>query len=290
MATVRPPAVAGSFYPADAYALRGVVREYLDEARKRSAPGDPITFTQVNSPITFTQVNSVWPKAIIVPHAGYMYSGRVAANAFVLLVPSRGIVQRVVLLGPSHHVPFDGLAVPSNTAFETPLGRVPIDESARRLLLALPFVDVLDDAHQWEHSIEVQLPFLQEVLGAFALLPIAMGSATPEQVTEALEVIWGGDETLVVISSDLSHYHDYETAKRMDEATARAIEAFASERIAHEDACGRVGVQGLLRVARRHSLVASTLDLRSSGDTAGGRDEVVGYGAWAFTVCKNGSP
>jgi hypothetical protein len=270
--------------------LRGVVREYLDEARKRSAAGDPITFTQVNSPITFTQVKSVWPKAIIVPHAGYMYSGRVAANAFVLLVPSRGIVQRVVLLGPSHHLAFDGLALPSHTAFETPLGCVPIDESARRLLLALPFAHVLDDAHHWEHSLEVQLPFLQEVLGAFEVLPIAVGRATPAQVAEALETLWGGDETLIVVSSDLSHYHDYGTAKRMDEATAGAIETFDSERLAHEDACGRIGVQGLLGAARRHSLVASTLDLRSSGDTAGGRDEVVGYGAWAFTVCKNGSP
>ena len=276
-----------------------MVREYLDEARKRSAPGDPITFTQVNSPITFTQVNSpitftqvnsVWPKAIIVPHAGYMYSGRVAANAFVLLVPSRGIVQRVVLLGPSHHLPFDGLALPSNTAFETPLGCVPIDESARSLLLSLPFAHVLDDAHHWEHSLEVQLPFLQEVLGAFEVLPIAVGRATPAQVAEALETLWGGDETLIVVSSDLSHYHDYGTAKRMDEATAGAIETFDSERLTHEDACGHIGVQGLLGAARRHSLVASTLDLRSSGDTAGGRDEVVGYGAWAFTVCKNGSP
>jgi AmmeMemoRadiSam system protein B len=249
-----------------------VVREYLTEARESSSPSDP------------------WPKALIVPHAGYMYSGPVAANAFVLLEPSREVVQHVVLLGPSHHVPFDGLAVPSNTAFETPLARVPIDESARRLLLDLPFVNVLDDAHHWEHSLEVQLPFLQEVLGTFAVLPIAVGRAAPEQVGDALEAVWGGDETVIVISSDLSHYHDYATAKRMDTATATAIESLNPEDISHEDACGRIGVQALLGAARRHSLAPRTLDLRSSGDTAGGRDEVVGYGAWAFTVSKNGSP
>ena len=219
-----------------------------------------------------------------------MYSGPVAACAFVLLEPSRGIVQRVVLLGPSHHVAFDGLAVPSNTDFETPLGRIPIDESARRLLLDLPFVQVLDDAHHWEHSLEVQLPFLQEVLGAFAVLPIAVGRANAELVTEALETLWGGDETLVVVSSDLSHYHDYETAKRMDEGTSEAIEALDSARLTRQDACGCIGVQGLLVAAQRHSLIARTLDLRNSGDTAGGSAEVVGYGAWAFTVSKNGSP
>ena len=272
MATVRPPAVAGSFYPADPDALRGVVREYLDEARRSNPLSDS------------------WPKALIVPHAGYMYSGPVAANAFVLLEPSNEVVERVVLLGPSHHVPFDGLALPSNTAFETPLGRVPIDESTRRQLLDLPFVDVLDDAHQWEHSLEVQLPFLQEVLGTFAVLPIAIGHTAPEQVSKTLESVWGGDETVIVISSDLSHYYDYDTAKRMDAATAAAIESLKPERISHEDACGRIGVQALLGAARRHSLGARTLDLRSSGDTAGGRNEVVGYGAWAFTVSKNGSP
>jgi len=249
-----------------------VVREHLGAAREHFASGDS------------------WPKALIVPHAGFMYSGPIAAKAFVLLEPSREVVQRVVLFGPSHHVPFDGLAMPSNTAFETPLGRVPIDESARRLLLALPFANVLDDAHHWEHSLEVQLPFLQEVLGTFEVLPIAVGRAAPEQVAEALESLWGGDETVIVISSDLSHYHDYDTAKRMDAATAAAIEALEPERLVQEDACGRIGVQGLLEAAQRHALVATRLDLRSSGDTAGGRDQVVGYGAWAFTASKNGSP
>ena len=272
MAAVRPPAVAGSFYPAGSSALRGVLREYLDSARPSLVPaGAP-------------------PKALIVPHAGYMYSGPVAANAFVLLEPWRETIQHVVLLGPSHHVPFDGLAVPSDKAFETPLGAVPIDDVARSRLRELPFVRVLDAAHHWEHSLEVQLPFLQEVLGTFAVLPITVGRAAPEQVSQALEALWGGDETVIVVSSDLSHYHDYDTAKRMDAATASAIESLQPDRISHEDACGRIGVQGLLGAAQRHALAPRTLDLRSSGDTAGGHHEVVGYGAWAFTVSKDDSP
>jgi len=264
--------VAGSFYPGDAHALRGVIRECLDAARETTEPRDP------------------WPKALIVPHAGYMYSGRVAATAFVRIEASRERVSRVVLIGPSHHVRFAGLAVPSSTAFDTPLGSVAIDETARRQILRFPFVDVLDDAHQWEHSLEVQLPFLQEVLGAFTVLPIAVGRASPAQVEEVLEALWGGEETLIVVSSDLSHYFDYDTAKRMDTATASAIESLEPERIAADDACGRIGVQGLLKAARRHGLAARTLDLRSSGDTAGCRDAVVGYGAWELTAAKNGSP
>jgi len=271
MARNRAPAVAGSFYPADAQALRDVLRLYLDRARRNSA------------------IDTV-PKALIAPHAGYIYSGQVAANAFVLLEGARGLVERVVLLGPSHRVAFVGLAVPGSTTFETPLGSVPIDQGARDALRRLPFVHVRDDAHQWEHCLEVQLPFLQEVLESFAVLPIAVGEATSQQVCEALEALWGGGETLIVISSDLSHYHDYATAKRMDAATAAAIESLDSQRIGRDDACGRVAVQGLLHAARRHSLVPHTLDLRSSGDTAGGRDEVVGYGAWAFTASKNGAP
>ena len=272
MATVRPAAVAGSFYPADAHALRLVIHEHLTAARESFAPPDP------------------WPKALIVPHAGYMYSGPVAARAFVQVEASRGLVSRVVLLGPSHHVSFQGLALPSNSAFETPLGSVPIDETARRQVLNLPFVRVLDEAHHWEHSLEVQLPFLQEVLDGPAVVPIAIGRATAAQVAEVLEALWGGDETLIIVSSDLSHHHDYETAKRIDARTASAIESLEAERIVPEQACGSIGVQGLLQAARKHELSASTLDLRSSGDTSGGRDEVVGYGAWEFTVARKGSP
>ena len=275
MATVRPPAVAGSFYPADAQSLRAVVAEYLLEARESSAP---------------KPFDAPWPKALIVPHAGYMYSGLVAARAYATLEPGADIVERIILIGPSHHVPFEGIALPSNAAFETPLGRVPVDETSRRQALTLPFVHTFDDAHNWEHSLEVQLPFLQIVLGTFSVLPLAVGRATPSQVRAVIDALWGGDETVLVISSDLSHYHDYETAKRMDRATANAIESLDPGRIGHEDACGRTGVQALLGAARERSFIPQTLDLRSSGDTAGGRDEVVGYGAWAFTASRNGSP
>lgn len=272
MATVRPAAVAGAFYPADPGALRAVVREHLEQGRASFAPRDP------------------WPKALIVPHAGYMYSGPVAARAFVELEGARDLVSQVVLLGPSHHVQFDGLALPSNTAFETPLGLVVIDETARRQALRLPFVTINDDAHHWEHSLEVQLPFLQEVIGEFSVLPVAIGRSSAEEVRQLLDSLWGGDETVLVVSSDLSHYRDYETARSMDTLTAKAVEAMSPNRIEHEGACGRVGMQGLLEAAREHGLTPRTLDLRNSGDTAGGRDEVVGYGAWELTVSRNGSP
>ena len=248
------------------------MRQHLDAAREKSA------------------FVAEWPKALIVPHAGYVYSGATAARAFATLEPGRDVIGRVVLLGPSHHVLFEGLAAPTSTAFETPLGRVPIDENGRRSVLHLPFVRELDDAHHWEHSLEVQIPFLQEALETFSLLPLAVGRASPAEVDAVLEALWGGDETLVVVSSDLSHYHSYATAKRMDSATAEAIEALRPMDIGHEDACGGIGIRGLLRVAQRHGLAVRTLDLRSSGDTAGGRDEVVGYGAWAFTASRNGAP
>jgi AmmeMemoRadiSam system protein B len=264
--------VAGAFYPADANALRAVIDEHLETARETFAPRDP------------------WPKALIVPHAGYMYSGPVAARAFVELEGARETVTRVLLIGPSHHVRFDGLALPSNAAFETPLGILPIDETARRQALRLPFVVIDDDPHHWEHSLEVQLPFLQVVIGAPSILPVAVGRASSARVRELLDSLWGGDETVIVVSSDLSHYHDYQTAKRMDTATASAIESLAPGRIGVDDACGRIAVQGLLEAARERGLRPRTLDLRSSGDTAGARDEVVGYGAWELTVAKNGSP
>jgi AmmeMemoRadiSam system protein B len=268
---VRKPTVAGSFYPGETQVLRNAVGACLAAAREALSP------------------ESRPPKALIVPHAGYVYSGEVAAHAFVRLEPWRDIVRRVVLIGPSHRVAFDGLAVPSHAAFDTPLGRVPIDDDARHALLSRTLATVRDDAHRWEHSLEVQLPFLQEVLESFVVLPIAVGHASPAEVTDALEASWGGDETVIIISSDLSHYHDYATAKRMDGATAAAIETLRPNAIGPEDACGRIAVQGFLESAKTHALHARTLDLRSSGDTAGERLEVVGYGAWAFTVCKNGS-
>jgi len=259
---VRRPAVAGLFYDADPEILARDVRRHLETAPPAETADAP--------------------KAVIAPHAGYPYSGPVAASAYALLAPLRGHVRRVVLLGPSHRVPFRGLAASGADAFESPLGRVPVDRQAVAQVLALPQVSAFDAAHAQEHSLEVQLPFLQVVLGDFSLVPLAVGDASPDEVAEVIEAVWGGDETLVVVSSDLSHYHDYATARTLDAATTRAIEALDPAAIDEEGACGRHPVRGLLVAARRRGLRCRTVDLRSSGDTAGPRDSVVGYGAYVF--------
>ncbi len=222
-----------------------------------------------------------FPKALIVPHAGYVYSGGVAAEAYDRLRPARGIVRRVVLLGPCHRVPVRGLALPEAGAFATPLGQVPIDREAIASLAGLPQVVVSSAVHAEEHALEVQLPFLQRVLGEFSLVPLAVGAATPEQVSEVIEKLWGGEETLFVISSDLSHYHPYKEACDIDRGTARAILDYSTD-IDHEQACGATPVAGMLLAARRHALKVELLDLRNSGDTAGGRGRVVGYASFAF--------
>ncbi len=258
MTRIREPAVAGMFYPADAVELREMVDRFL-------AAAQPITAS---------------PKAIIVPHAGYVYSGAVAASAYRALEGIAEQIRRVVLLGPSHRVGFEGLALSSAVLFATPLGAIPVDKEAAGLLSDLPQVRIFDDAHTLEHSLEVQLPFLQRVLTGFTLVPLVVGDASAEQVAEVIEQLWDGLETLMVISSDLSHYQDYATAQRLDEATCRAIETLHPEEIGYHDACGRNPVSGLLLTARRHGLKVTTLDLRNSGDTAGPRDQVVGYGAW----------
>jgi len=222
-----------------------------------------------------------FPKALIVPHAGYVYSGGVAAEAYDRLRPARGIVRRVVLLGPCHRVPVRGLALPEAGAFATPLGQVPVDREAIASLAGLPQVVVSSAVHAEEHALEVQLPFLQRVLGEFSLVPLAVGAATPEQVSEVIERLWGGEETLFVISSDLSHYHPYKEACDIDRGTARAILDYSTD-IDHEQACGATPVAGMLLAARRHALKVELLDLRNSGDTAGGRGRVVGYASFAF--------
>ena len=221
------------------------------------------------------------PKAIVVPHAGLVYSGPVAASAYAQLRDRAEQIRRVVLIGPSHRVAFRGLAVPTVDAFLTPLGAVPIDDAARATVLALPGVSESDRAHALEHSLEVQLPFLQTVLSDFQLLPLVAGEATPEAVAAALERVWGGAETLIVVSTDLSHFHDYATARQLDADTCRRILALEPV-LDGEDACGCVGLNGLLRLAQRRGLEPRRLDLRNSGDTAGDRDRVVGYAAFAF--------
>jgi AmmeMemoRadiSam system protein B len=259
--TIREPAVAGMFYP-----------------------GDPLVLQQqLDAFLSIQEAEVAHPKALIVPHAGYIYSGPVAASAYRLLNSMRGQITRVVLLGPAHRVAFNGLAATSMQYFETPLGLVEIDQAAIDTLLALPQVRVIDEAHREEHSLEVQLPFLQAVLGdTFSLVPLVVGDADNRSVAEVIETLWGGPETLILISSDLSHYHDYATARELDSATSRAIEQLDPQAIDYEQACGRIPVSGLLLAARHHKLHAKTLDLRNSGDTAGGRDRVVGYGAYAF--------
>ena len=261
MPDVRPAAVAGSFYPEAPTRLAAQVRACLASAT--STPGAP-------------------PKAVIVPHAGYVYSGPVAAAAYARLASLHDVVTRVILLGPTHRVPVRGLAVPRARAFATPLGEVALDAAAIRDASALPQVIVSDDAHAAEHALEVQLPFLQSVLGTFTLVPLAVGRATPDDVAVVLDVLWGGPETLIVVSSDLSHYHAYADAQRIDRNTADTILAL-SPNLDHEQACGATPINGLLLCARRRGLAPALLDLRNSGDTAGDRSRVVGYASFAFT-------
>lgn len=262
MERVRPPAVAGLFYPDDPAALERTVRALLEAADEAAGPP---------------------PKALVVPHAGYVYSGPVAASAYRRLRPARGRVRRVVLLGPAHRVPVAGLALPEAEAFATPLGRVPVAADAAARLADLPQVVRSEAAHALEHSLEVQLPFLQVVLGeGFDLVPLVVGDADDEAVAEVLERLWGGEETLVLISSDLSHYLDLDAARRLDARTRAAVEALDPAAVGRDQACGRVPLRGLLRLAGARGLRAVTLDLRTSGDTAGPADRVVGYGAFAF--------
>ncbi len=259
----RSPAVAGVFYPGVPSELEGEVHRYLADAGPPSSEPPP--------------------KAVIAPHAGYRYSGPTAARAYAEVRRVRDRIERVILLGPSHRVALRGLAASSADAFQSPLGPVPVDRPAVERILRLPQVRVVDAAHEEEHSLEVHLPFLQKVLSEFSLVPLAVGDASAEEVAEVLDVLWGGAETLIVVSSDLSHYYDYETARKMDEATSRAIEALRPEGLDAESACGRVPVRGLLLAARRRGLRARTVDLCNSGDTAGSRDQVVGYGAYVIS-------
>lgn len=258
MLNVRPAAVAGMFYPASPIELRDDVDALLGAA---SAP------------------EAHAPKALIVPHAGYVYSGAVAASAYAAIRSRADGIRRVVLLGPAHRAYVTGLALPEADAFETPLGTVRVDRAALKLI---PWVPRSEDAHMQEHSLEVQLPFLIRALREFALVPLCVGEAEPEDVARVLEALWGGPETLIVVSSDLSHYLPYQVARTTDQRTAHAILALGPRPIHHEQACGATPINGLILVARRHGLHAELLDLRSSGDTAGRRSEVVGYGAFAF--------
>ena len=259
----RQPEVAGVFYPADPKALKQQLEGFLS--------GLQPTLRQP-------------PKALIAPHAGYAYSGAVAAHAYIELLPLRHQVERVVLLAPAHRLAFSGIAYSQADSFLTPLGAIPIAKTSLESLDDLPQVQALEQAFNDEHSVEVQLPFLQLLLEHFQLLPLLVGQSTPEAVSAVLERLWGGDETRIVISSDLSHFLDYSSAQAFDLRTAAAIEALDYERLDYHSACGRTAISGLLHSARqRDGIQVTRLDLRNSGDSAiGNRDQVVGYGAFAL--------
>lgn len=263
MTAIRLPAVAGLFYPADGRQLREEINRLLAAAKSHDFK----------------------PKALIVPHAGYIYSGAVAATAYAGLSSIADVIKRVVLLGPAHRVAVHGMALPGADAFETPLGRVEVDQTLIAAIAHLPQIVVSAEAHAMEHALEVQLPFLQSMLDDFTLLPLVVGATTGEAVAQVLEQVWGGEETLIVVSSDLSHYLPYATAQRIDHATVQAIMQM-HQPVTHEQACGSVPINGLIIAAQKHRLVPHLLDLRNSGDTAGSRDRVVGYTAIVFSEEK----
>ena len=258
--TLRPAAVAGMFYPESPAILSREIVSLLAHV------------------VCNTETR---PKAIIVPHAGYVYSGPIAASAFATLDGQRTTIRHVILLGPTHRVAVRGLALPDCDAFATPLGTVPIDPQAIDAIRELPQVLFSEAAHAQEHSLEVELPFLQTVLDDFSLLPLAVGDASPGDVAEVLGRLWGGHDSLIVVSSDLSHYLPYDDARQIDAKTARQILGL-NPAINHYQACGATPVNGLLLAAQEHGLQAQQLDLRNSGDTAGDKSRVVGYGAFAF--------
>jgi len=260
MTLIRTPAVAGQFYSGNAEELNATVATLLAEAQDIHLPA---------------------PKALIVPHAGYVYSGPVAASAYAPLRRWREQYERVVLVGPSHRTPVRGIALSGADIYRMPMGDVHVDKAAIDKL-DIEGAGVFDEAHEYEHSLEVHLPFLQAVLDEFLLIPVVVGTARPELVAQLLEALWGGPETLIVISSDLSHYLHYDEARTIDACTCAAIERLDASDISHDMACGATPVAGLLLAARHHGLEVRTLDLRNSGDTAGSDDFVVGYGSWVF--------
>lgn len=257
--SIRPAAVAGMFYPGDPRELSAIVQAFLHRAN----------------------VRTMLPKVLVVPHAGYVYSGQAAAEAYVLLEPLKNQIKRVILLGPCHRVPVQGMALPTVDLFATPLGNIPLDTTAVEKLLTLPFVGYSDKAHAEEHSLEVHLPFLQSMLANFSLVPVVVGETSPQQVAQALEQVWGGDETLIIISTDLSHFLTYDDCRETDQETARKILQLQAN-LHGEEACGCRPLNGLLYLAKQKHLRCELLALCNSGDTAGDKRRVVGYGAFAL--------
>lgn len=266
MTTIRHPAVAGMFYSSHAEELRNTVVAFLQEAQQCA-----------DLPV---------PKAIIVPHAGYIYSGQVAASAYACLHKACDKITRVVVLAPAHRYPVLGVAATQFDFFATPLGKIMVDHEAINSIVLQSYATIVEDAYNFEHAIEVQLPFLQILLQNFSLVPLLVGDATIDQVANVLRELWGDEETLIVISSDLSHFHDYEVAKKLDQKAAEAILSLNPKVLRDEQACGHHAVRGLLKIAAEKSLQPAVIDLRNSGDTAGSLDNVVGYGAFHFVSAE----
>jgi len=267
MTIIRPPAVAGTFYPNDADILRSEIDGLMDAALHSDAVSGDVS-----------------PKAIIVPHAGLMFSGSLAALGFATVRALKDTIKRIVIIGPAHRMAFQGIALARADQFATPLGNMRCDLPALQKALALPHVQMLDDAHTREHGLEIELPFIQRLFGEDAdigIVPLLVSRCSPRQVHEVIEKLWGGPETLIVISSDLSHFHDYDTAKKMDNRTRAMIENFDAENIDTNDACGALPVAGMLIAARNRGMKIKTLGMRNSGDVTGDKSRVVGYGAWA---------
>ncbi len=261
---IRPTAVAGLFYPNSADELSDTINAYL-----------------ANTAQTMTSPKTI--KAIVAPHAGYVYSGPIAASAYTLLRKTNSQFNKVILLGPAHRVKLTGIAIPTVQQFDSPLGPINIDQELLMQINQFDFVHESDLAHKEEHCLEVQLPFLQTVLQDFKIVPLLIGDISAEQVSLVLESIWDVDNLLIVVSTDLSHYYDYITAQKLDQKTSQFIEELNSNKIEYDHACGKTALQALLLSAKKHKLCAKTIDLRNSGDTAGEKNKVVGYGAYVIS-------
>jgi len=266
--TVRPAAVAGMFYPSGEDQLHQMLDQMLENAQHNVEPN--------------AQKYAAAPKAIIAPHAGYIYSGQTAADVYARLQSIKQTITRVVLLGPAHRVGFHGIAASTAEHFSTPLGEIPLDQELLTKALSIEGVIPLNEAHAQEHSLEVQLPFLQTVLGEFTLAPFVVGDAPDELTARLIEALWGGDETLIVVSSDLSHFLDYRTACKKDAATATNIESYQGEKIGPHDACGYAPIRGLMKVAKQKNMEIERVSICNSGDTAGDKSRVVGYASYAL--------
>ncbi len=260
MSKIRQPAVAGMFYPDNPRVLQEMVNEFLAATVPYNGPA---------------------PRAVIAPHAGYIYSGSVAGSAFAPWQEETA-VNRIILIGPAHTMAIRGLAGVSVDAFATPLGLVPVDREGMEWIRPLPQVHILDAAHDREHCLEVELPFLQTIFNEFSIIPLVTGEASGAEVAQILALFQDDPTTRIVISSDLSHYHDYATARRLDAAAAQAITHLQPEKLGDDSACGRIPIKGLLEMAQREGWQGTAVDLRNSGDTAGPKDRVVGYGAFVF--------